>query len=78
VANHIAQNNVLYQTHNQQHAYIVGNRTRLAAEAAKSTKKSYAQDFLLPEQQQVFKLKIHRDKRTKAPQHHRKLKDERK
>lgn len=44
----------------------------------KSTKKSYAQDFLLPVQQQVFILQIHRDKRMKALQHHRKLKDDRK
>jgi hypothetical protein len=43
VANHIAENNKLYKKHNQQHAYIVGNPIRLAAEAAeaaKSTKKS--------------------------------------
>jgi hypothetical protein len=73
MANHIALNNVLYQRHNQQRVYIVGNRIRLATEAAKCTKKSYAQDFLLPEQQQVFILQIHLDL-----QHHRKLKDDRK
>jgi hypothetical protein len=48
--------------HNQQHAYTVGNRIWLATEAAKSTKKSYEQDFLHPDQQQVLLLQIHRDK----------------
>jgi hypothetical protein len=67
VANHITLNNVLYQRHNQQRAYIVGNPIWLATEAAKSTKKSYAQDFLLPEQQQVFILQIHLDKKMEAP-----------
>jgi predicted peptidase len=76
VANHIALNKVLYQRHNQQHAYIVGNRIRLATETAKSTKKSYAHDFLRSDQQQVFILQIHRDKKTRALQHHRKLKDD--
>jgi hypothetical protein len=65
-----------WQRHNQQHAYIVGNCIRLATEAAKSTKISYAQDFLHPEQQQVFILQIHWGKRTKALQHRRKLKDD--
>jgi hypothetical protein len=36
----VALNNVLYKRHNQQRAYIVGNRIRLATEVAKSTKKS--------------------------------------
>jgi hypothetical protein len=35
---------------------LLENRIRLATEAAKSTKKSYAQDFLNPERQQVFIL----------------------
>jgi hypothetical protein len=74
VANHTALNNSLYQRYNQQHAYTVGNHIQLATEAAKSTKKSYAQDFLHPEQQQVFILQIQWDEGTKALQHHRKLK----
>jgi hypothetical protein len=78
VADHIALKNVLYQMHNQQRAYIVGNPIRLAIRPAKSTKESYAQDFLLPEQQQEFILQIHGGKRTKGQQHHRKLKDDRK
>jgi hypothetical protein len=53
----------------------VGNCIRLATGAAMSTKLSYAQNILLPEQQQVFILKIHWDKRTKAMQHQRLLKD---
>jgi hypothetical protein len=78
VANHIALNNVLYQRHNQQRAYIVRNCIWLATKAAKSTKKSYTQDFLLHDQQQIFTLQIHLDKKTKALQHHRKLKDDQK
>jgi hypothetical protein len=78
VANHIALNKVPYQRHNQQRAYIVGNRIRLDTEAAKTTKKSYAQDFLLPEQQQVFILQIQGDKKMETLQHHKKLKDNRK
>jgi hypothetical protein len=54
---------------NQQHAYIVGNHIRLDTEAEKSTKESYAQ---------VFILQIHWDKRTKALEHQRKLKDDQK
>jgi hypothetical protein len=78
VANHIALNNALYPRHNQEHAYIVGNHIWLATEAAKSTKKSYAQVFLHLEQQQVTILQIHRDKRAQALQHHGKLKDDKK
>jgi hypothetical protein len=72
VANHIAQNNALYKKHNQQHAYILGNPIRLAASAAKPTKKSQAQERLHPEQQHVFISQIHRDRRVKTLQHHRK------
>jgi hypothetical protein len=78
VANQIALDKVLYQRHNQQHAYIVGNSIRVAIETKKSTKKSYEQHFLRPDQQQVFILQIHRDKKTRALQQHRKLKEERK
>jgi hypothetical protein len=48
VANHIELNNVLYQRHNQQHAYTVGNRFCLAIEAAKSIKKIICSTFSSP------------------------------
>jgi hypothetical protein len=45
----------------------VGNLILLAKAVAKSTKISWAQEFLYPDQQQVFILEIHRDKRKKSP-----------
>jgi hypothetical protein len=78
VASHIALHNALYEKHNQQHHYFVGNRIQIPIEAAKSTKKSYAQIFRHLEQQQVFMSQINQDNRTKTLQHHRELKVDRK
>jgi hypothetical protein len=63
---------------NEQHDCFVENRIQNSTDIVNSTKKSYKQDFLRLEKEQVLMEQVNLDKKLKILQPNRKVKDDRK